>query len=292
MKPGLYYDLSELKYHSDPCEAPSLSASIASRLDRESELHAWAAHPRLGGRPPEASDDQEFGRLAHALMLEQGMESIEVVDADNWTKKAAREARDQIRARGNTPVLPKHVRKAQEMADAVRKQCEDLGIDLRPDGLTTEVTAVWYEFADDGTPVLCRGRLDWLHQLRIRDLKSSKKASARAVQRTIHDYGYHIQAAAYRSAVENLVPDAAGRVSYEWIFFEKHFPYAIHPCTLAGTLEALGYDAWRRAVNKWARCIRENEWPGYVKKGDPLPRIEAMPYALADAMAQGEEEAA
>ena len=44
---GVYYDMTTDEYHADPCPEPSLSASIAETIWRESPNHARNEHPRL-----------------------------------------------------------------------------------------------------------------------------------------------------------------------------------------------------------------------------------------------------
>ena len=72
MDPGVYYDLPEHEYHSDPCDSPSLSASIAQTIVLESPAHAWLQHPRFGGKQIEPTKEMDRGTLVHALLLGKG----------------------------------------------------------------------------------------------------------------------------------------------------------------------------------------------------------------------------
>ena len=48
--PGIYPGISAADYHADCAPEPSLSSSIARTLLAQSPLHAYHAHPRMGGR--------------------------------------------------------------------------------------------------------------------------------------------------------------------------------------------------------------------------------------------------
>src|SRR6185503_15222345 len=92
------------EYHNDPCETPSLSASIAKLLIDKSPMHAHAAHPRFGGEKYESSAAQDAGTLIHRLLLGAGKD-IETIDADDYRTNAAKAARDAAKAAGRIPVL-------------------------------------------------------------------------------------------------------------------------------------------------------------------------------------------
>jgi hypothetical protein len=57
-------------YLADPCPEPSLNASIAEILLRQSPLHARDAHPRFTHVRREHSDAFDLGMAVHALVLE------------------------------------------------------------------------------------------------------------------------------------------------------------------------------------------------------------------------------
>jgi len=80
-----FLEINEAGYHADPCEAPSFSASLGKVILDQSPLHAYLAHPRLGGAVREPSSAMEFGTLVHKLILGEGA-SVVSVNADNWKK--------------------------------------------------------------------------------------------------------------------------------------------------------------------------------------------------------------
>lgn len=278
MTTALLHDVPEHLYHSDPCDRASLSASIATTLHRQSPLHAWSAHPKLGGRPRKPSKWMDHGTLAHAILLDQE-KRIVPVDAEDWRTKAAKEARDEAHAAGNVPVLVGDLETARTAALAIRERLDKLGIAL--DG-HSEVTALWTEESAHGE-VQCRGRLDHLKGARILDLKTCRSAHPDACRKHVEAYGYAIQRAAYVSAIEHIIPDFAGRVDFVFLFAEVEPPYAVTPVRLNGEFRTLGQIAWTAAVNTWGRCLARNDWPGYA---DSILELEPPPWAMARAFEQ------
>lgn len=280
MKAQILHDVDPAKYHADDLgvDRPTLSASIAHVLETCSPLHAHAKHPRLGGLVREPKDWHDHGSLSHRLLLGRGAE-VEVVEAPDWRTKAAREARDAAREAGKIPVLEADYLAAEATSEELRARFADRGVEL--DG-ESEVVALWEEPSDQGGPVACRGMLDHLKagggKAVIYDLKSCRSAHPDACRRSADSYGYAIQEAAYRSALELAMPHMTGRVDFVFVFYELEPPYAVTPVRLAGAFRELGERRWRRAVGTWARCLREGRWPGYADDG--VVSLEPPPWAL------------
>ncbi len=264
--------MSAEEYHADPCP-PSLSASIAHVMTRESPAHARLKHPRLGGKAHEHSDAFDRGTLAHRLLLGVGGD-IAVIDAGDWRTKAAQTQREEARATHKIPVLASDHATAQRDVDMVRAEMTKLGFVL--DG-ESEVTALWGAQAFGGEMAQCRGMIDHLSGRRVYDLKSIWSAHPDVCQRHIDAYGYAIQQAAYVSALETLRPTLAGRFEFVFVFFELDAPYAVTPIMLSGEFRELGKRQWLRAVDTWARCLRTGEWPTYTNS---IIKIEPKPWAI------------
>jgi hypothetical protein len=68
-----------------------------------------------------------------------------------------------------------------------------------------------------------------------------------------------------------------------FIVFEVTRPYCVTIARPAGTMRALGNLRWQRAVDAWAKCVIDNDWPEYCTGA---VEIEAPNWAI---MREGEE---
>jgi len=262
--PPRFVRLTADEYFADPCVTPSLSASIARKLVGESPRHAYAAHPRLGGKVQKTTKAMNAGSVMHSLLLEGGKGMVEC-HYDNFLTKAAKEDRDQAIADGKVPILAKDLAEARKVAAILRDKLAASGMVF--DG-ETEIVALWTETAEDGTPVPCRAMLDhWsFARAMIDDLKTARSADPGKIARAIADEGYDIQAAAYNSAATKIHPELVGRVQVSFGFCELEDPYAttVIERGRGGSLYELGEMRWRRAVNTWAWCTKNACWPEYA----------------------------
>ncbi len=261
--PGLHAMSAEV-YHADPCAAPSLSSSIGRIIIAQSALHAWTAHPRLNpAYRHEEKDAFDLGSAAHALLLE-GEDRMQVIDAEDFRTKAARELRDAARAAGRHPVLAAKYRDVQAMAQRAHEaiaRCPDLSGLTLADG-DAEQVAIWRE-----GDAWMRVRFDWIAKARdvILDYKTtSASASPQAWPRTMAGLGGEFQGAFYHLGNERT----GGPVGAKFIFLvqETFPPYA---CSLQGLSPGyldLGYSKAREAITTWQRCMASGIWPAYTPR--------------------------
>jgi hypothetical protein len=291
MKAG-FYEISADDYHADKIgDEPTLSASIAQRLVTRSPWHAWTHHPRLGGakrkRVKAPTKEMDRGTIVHALLLGKSRDVV-LVDANDWRTDKAKGEREAARKLGKIAVLPKELREANDIVQAIRPQLDER--DIRLNG-QSELCAVWQEQADDGTPVWCRALFDHLliNTARIWDLKTSgKPMPPDKLDSKVDDDAGYIQAVAYPSALAAIRPELAGRATFGWIFAEcGEEPYAVVTGEPDGAMREMGILHWRRAINMWAQCMRTGEWPGY-----PLTpvRVGVKPWRLQQAQMESEDE--
>lgn len=246
-------------YHADPCDQPSLSASLATLLCTTSPAHAWTAHPRLNPRFERREDDKfDVGKIVHALLLE-GQEIAAVVDADDWRTKAARAARDEARAAGLVPVLAKNAAVVTATVTAVREQLASFDADppLLTDG-KPEQTLIW----SDGD-VSCRARLDWLRDdlAAIDDVKTTvRSANPETWTRSMFGIGADVQARFYQRGVRTVT----GREpAFRFVVVETNPPYAVAVVSLSPAAESLADAKVEWALATWKRCLETGSWPGY-----------------------------
>lgn len=258
VKPGIHA-MSAESYHADPCERPSLSASMAHILCTSSPAHAWVAHPKLNPAF-ERQDDAKYdvGTVAHALLL-QGEDVAVVVDAPDWRTNAAKEERNAARAAGQIPLLAKHWDEVRAMVAATRQQLDkiDTAPALFADG-KPEQTLVW---EDDG--VMCRARIDWLHDdlSAIDDYKSTKaSANPEMWSRTLFGIGADVQAPFYLRGLKAL---RGANPEFRYVVQETYPPYALSVVSLSPDVLALADAKVDYALATWRTCLADDTWPAY-----------------------------
>lgn len=265
-------------YHSDPCDVPTLSASIAHLLVAESPRHAYVAHPRLGGGISIGTrkNPQLAGEILHRLILGKGREIVAIA-ANDFRTARAQELRDTAFADGRLPILTGELEETAAFAGRVRDRCAALGFPF--DG-ESEVAIEWSEPLADGN-VRCRCMMDHvdLEHGRVYDLKRVADANPRRLERTIVENGLDLQAHAYRRALEALRPELVGRVEFTFLFVEADAPHEIVPAVLDGRLREIGELRWQRALRTWRECLTANRWPGYTDGRPAL--LEAQPWDVA-----------
>jgi hypothetical protein len=281
LQAGLHAGVLAGEYHEDPCEQPSLSASIANVLVSQTPRHAWTAHPRLNPDFRRQEDPKyDIGIAAHALLLE-GRSKIEVVAAEDWRSKIAKEQRDIARADGKIPLLAPQAHDLFEMVKAAKYQVAEFNLEpsLFADG-HPEHTLIWDE---DG--VTCRARLDWLRDdhAAIDDYKTtSASADPSRWVRTMYGLGGDVQAAFYLRGCEKVL---GVRPDWRYVVQETYPPYALSVVTLAASVLEVGADKVEKAIRIWRDCLERDEWPAYpaVAERVEIPAYEETRWLERDA---------
>lgn len=256
-------DVPEDAYHADPCPEPSLSASLAKVMLSKSPLHGWHNHPRLGAGARVDKDAYDRGHLLHKLVLGKGRD-VEIVDADSWQTKAAREARIAAREANRIPALRGAYDNAVLAAETIKRRLDAMKIHLTGE---SEVQITWQELSNHG-PIWCRSAIDHLviegDTATIYDLKSCASAHPRAMTKAVINYGYDVQAAAYTSAVRKLYPHLR-HVDFVFLFAEHAAPFAVTPGVLDDAIRMHGEEGWTRSIIEFGELRHEpGEWPGYA----------------------------
>lgn len=251
---GVHPDMPDVDYHAHD----ALSYSGAKMLlppGCPALYHYRRTHPR----PDTAAFD--YGHAAHKLVLGIGPK-LYAVDAEDWRSKAAREMRDEIRAKGGVPLLAKDMARVEDMAAELQNNPLAAKL-LKPGAGTPEASLFWQ---DDITGVTLRARLDWLPEasggrMVIPDFKTTKCADPWQFARDAASYRYHMQADFYMRGVRAL--GLAEDVAFVFIVQEKEPPFLSIVCELAFSAIQAGARLNREAIDLYARCVERDEWPGY-----------------------------
>jgi hypothetical protein len=256
--PGVY-DMTNEEYHRDPVPGGSLSSSGARKLLAPS-CPARFRHDQLNGQAP--SETFDFGHAAHLMVLGEGAD-LYVVDADGWTTKAARAERDEARAGGMVPILRHQHEQVRAMAAVLRQHPIAGGMFDHRYG-SPEQSLFW---EDVSTGVWRRARLDWLPdatdgRMIVADYKTTVAADPESISRSVHNYGYHQQAAWYLDAVRALdLADSSAVMVF--VFQEKTAPYLVNVVQLDQVALRIGRDRNRKAIAAYQACVESGRWPGY-----------------------------
>jgi len=219
---GIYTDLSSEDYHNDK---DTLSRSALMDFDRSPYTY-WAKHLNPDRPEQDKTPLMELGSAFHSLILEPHLfEKEYIVMAELMKLPKVGLLRDLGR--------PEY-EKQKFMRDSVAKQNKDIEEEflikseskkvLTPDVYKTllamrdklnsnqkaidlirdsriENSFFW---RDEHSGLMLKARPDILHENMIVDLKTCSDASPRAFQNEMVKYGYHIQGAMIRDAVEKL----------------------------------------------------------------------------------------
>lgn len=263
---GLHHDIDTKTYHADALrDEVTLSSGVAGTLLSKTPRHARAAHPRLNEEPIDTGTDKvmDIGSVAHELILGKGGGYVEA-DYDDWRTKAAKAFREEVEFSGKTPILLKHMVRAEGIRDAAMA-----ALDCTPDchdffdaGSKSEVVGIWQ---DVGGP-WCRMMLDRLTpNATIYDIKTTDRGiGTRSLESKI-DTGLALQLGFYMRGLAQLCPEMSGRFKWRWVFVEQQEPYEVRIEEPMGEVLEVGDRLAARAIAKWQRCMETGEWPGYPR---------------------------
>lgn len=246
-------DMPEAEYHAHP----ALSSSGARKLLPPScpATFAWERD-----NPPDGKQVFDVGSAAHKAVLGVGP-TVHVIDAPDWRTKAAREQRDEARARGDIPVL---VSEWDEIAAMQRALIEHPVAAQLLDDARAELSIFW---RDDRTGVDCRARLDLfgsniLGEPVIGDYKTCRSADPDTLARSVAAYGYHVQHAWYVEGAQAV--GLADDPGFLFICQEKTPPYPVTVLALDREAVRIGAERARQARSIFAECQATGRWPGHA----------------------------
>ena len=273
-RPGIY-QLPAARYHADPIVRPSLSHSILRLMLDKSPRHAWFAHPKLGpaSAPKEPSSAMIDGTVLHQIILGRG-EAVQVIDADSYRGKEAREERDSAMSRGVTPILAGRFAELRICADEVLAQLRD---DPEAASFFAPGKSEAIAICRIG-PVWCRAMVDRLPDAEgapLWDLKSTGQSARPEDWERALAKRYASQAAFYRLVTGQALKRPVGEMRFA--VFETAPPYAVSLVACGDSMIEAAEAEILRGIKQWATCIVTDEWPGY---GRGVHRIEAPVHML------------
>lgn len=254
-------------YLGDPMPEPSLTSSLVKDLLSTAPRKVWQNTKRLNKDAQDARKTEfDLGTAAHAMFTGSG-EPIVVIDAADFRSKAAKEQREQAYALGKTPILKKDMARVDAMATAALEQFgenPDIGKFFNsPMGAETlrEATIMWSEAG-----AMHRCRPDFYHleeNVVIHYKTTGVSISPNELSKYAANMGWYLTAAHYAAGAKMLTGNAPKQ------YFAVQETTAPHLCIVAeldATFMANAEMRRARAITIWAKCLRENNWPGFPNR--------------------------
>jgi hypothetical protein len=127
----------------------------------------------------------------------------------------------------------------------------------------------------EGTWLRCRPDLMNRDVPVVLSYKTAANAEPGEFARAIYNFGYEMQAAFERNAVEQLT---GGRPKYVWVVQESAAPYAVSFVAMTPALEEYAQERFESAVGIWQDCLDRGDWPGYPER---IHYVDVPPWASA-----------
>jgi hypothetical protein len=239
-------------------------------------------HARYGARKESHAFD--LGKAAHIAILEpHRLESSVMRGPDDRRGNKWKEAQDEAAARGAILLTSGDYEQAlliRDLADTVPE------LQVMRKGEVFVETSAYHIDEETGALVKCRPDLyNKTHGLML-DVKNMTSASPMAFQKSVGEYGYHVQHAMYSDVWARgaeMTVDA-----FFFVVFEKSEPPVVAVYELSSTAVAEGYAIYRQALQRYSDCLKADDWPGY---GTGVQRVDLRrwDYKLTEAP-KGEDE--
>lgn len=258
------YDMPDAEYHGIK---HALSCSGAKKLLPPS---CPAIYRYELDNPPESKPHFDFGHAAHKMVLGVGAEIRYITSKDakgnpstGWATKDAKDQKAKAYAEGAIPLLEEERGIIEGMAAALRAHPIASAL-LNPENGQPEQSLF---VVDEQSGIPLRARFDWLpnvvpgRRMIIVDFKTTVSADPTAIAKSVANYGYFMQDAFYSDMVRALGmdPDPA----FVFVFQSKEPPYLVTVVELDDDAKRIGRGLNRRAIELYADCLANDEWPTY-----------------------------
>lgn len=262
IQPGIY-DISNEAYHS----GGGISRSGIMEF-KTSPLHYWDRYLNPDRERGESTVALEFGNALHTFVLEPN---------EFFKRYAVAPKVDKRTTAGKTAwqIFENENAGKELITEVILKELENMAAVLFAHPEIKElITGAKYEksiyWRDNDTGLLLKCRPDIWHSFAICDLKTTADASQYAFEKSVYQYGYHIQAAMMQDAIQAL----EGKWLDDFIFIpiEKKRPYATTYYPLDPMAIEEGRKEYKKQLVGMKECMERNSWPGYQSKIISLPR--------------------
>lgn len=254
----------------------AVSSGLCHRLLAQSPLHARLASPWNDSRTQDNSKAADIGSAAHACLLEGTEDGIQVVDAEDWRTKAAKELRDAAYADGRIPMLTGKMPAVRAMVSTAREYLAASELNGIFDNGTPETTILFTQ----RETIPCKIRCDWL-TADARIILSYKTTAGSAnpdswIRTQLPQYD--MATVFYERGV--LAACDTDQTRCVHLIQEQSFPYACSLVALAPAYRNLAAHRLDMALAEWEQCVGTGRWPAYPTR---ICHAEPKPWQQAEA---------
>ncbi len=255
------HDISNEKYHASSAVSRSCLMEI-----QKSPYHYWYKY--LSGQYVSQDDKAEFvlGSAVHTLVLEEHKFDKEffITHQQRRPNKGTAPHSEMLdKAAGRTVMTISEFEDAKAIAKAVKNN--EVAKQLIYEGAKIEQSIFWFH---EPTGIQVKSRPDiWLNGL-VTDLKTTKDASIRAMQRSSYDYGYFLQIGMIYEALRSI---GMNLDKFVCVAVEKTAPYPIGIFLLEDDAIDYGVKLFHKLMGKLKECQDSNTWESYGIKSLGLP---------------------
>lgn len=243
---------------ADYLKLDALSSSWC--IDAMTQCPAYAHHRSLNKESSNAA--MSMGTAFHTALMEpdKWVESVSVLEHEDYRSKAAKEARDAAIEAGRLPLKKSEAIEVLAMVQAVR---------FNPDAAALLKIPAMIEatfFADN-----CKARPDLLAEdgSFILDVKTCPDANPRAFERHAADQRYFMQAAFHRGVVAKIIGKKPRR--HFFLAVERSAPYLSSVCELDQKAIEQGEWLCDKAAKEWLKGRETGFYAGYKQSPISLP---------------------
>lgn len=251
---GLVTGMSNFDYHANP----AISKSQLADLLEEPPLNFWRRHIDPSRPPREETAGQRAGTLLHTLVLEPET-FAERYAVGPMVSRNTKEWRAFEAEHPHLDLIkPDELQEGRRQAESLRTHPEVAQL------LTSGIAEASIFWTDPVTGEQCRCRPDWMHETQdgwiCLDLKTGP-ANPRLFASQIARMSYDVQDAMYSEGIQI----ATGKPVLAFVFGVVQTDAAVmSSCNMLHDEDrAAGAKKYRAALNLYAKCKAENDWPGY-----------------------------
>lgn len=260
---GQFVGLTDQEYR----DRGGLTSTLLRQFLRAPAKAEYCQRHRDDDKP--VSDVFQTGVLCHAMVLEPETVPDRFAVMPEGLKRTTKEGK-RVYAELVEQVGAVNVMTAAQMQTAIGVRDSVFGHERASKYLAFGHPEVSVFARDVVTDLLLQCRCDWLCRYPpvIVDLKTTVSADVDGFTSHAIKYGYHLQAVHYLEVCR-----LAGIEVDDFLFIavEKDPPYLCQVFHLSEIFKDSTWNAWRKALDRYAQCLSDDVWPGY---GDEIVSID------------------